>query len=1304
MFGMSNEVFNRNEWTLGDWVIIKNYKVKWIDKYKTWAVYITESNDDDKGSTSYIPVNRPLSAEPPKCKVPIEVPYLSCGYDIEVNGESFALPTPQNIKEKIFMLCYGIYRSDKSEPIYSGCITNQTYIEDIYEENNPDWDLILCNGDDNEVILAFGDILKRFYPEYRLAFNQFGFDDPFICERINQNHYNQFDLFANMALPMPYEHLFPQKRKMIDTLFIETKIKLDGVFDTSGTKKRLHLPGTINIDMMIALKKMNPKDDMLASHGLRSYLERYNLPNKLDMTPAEMNLCYAKKDAKGMYDTAKYCITDSLSCNRLEQKTSIIQSYQATAHLALCSIADACIRAGGMKVKNVIKCIGRRMQCNYTENPKKIHFSGKFPGAVVFAPLKGLYNDQPTIALDFASLYPSIMRALWISAETYLDDPIQAKNLRKEGYDVFDFHLEWKYPEKNEELNTVEEKTVDKVVSYVRKKPDGDNCRGVYPTCLEFLAQTRKMYKKKMALASKKIAELQRHEHNANEMKEAIIEEKDYNQKQLATKIVMNTLYGALGQKAFSLYNIYLASTITLFGQKAIKASSDIATQEGYTRLYGDSFTGNTPLIVKLEGKIIVMRVDELNSYYQWILRNDNKEYIEIPNLEVWEKGKFVKVNQIIRHKTNKPIVRVGTEYGFVDVTTDHSLYNSNEEKISPNDIKINETELLVSDLDLLIKEIEEDTIDKEYDLDLIYLLGLNIGDKNEKNKDITFNTHGEIIIPGEILLSKTKIIKSFIEGFIKSNTKESGNSNILIITSKELAMTILLLLHRIGYRNSKIEQLLAENGSELYQLYLNNDYSSSKVVKYKYLLHKQYNDYAYDLNTETGKHHAGLGNLVVSNTDSIFLLPNIELMKGISEPKEKVKKCQFLAEELLIKIRTKIRDITKRDTNIINMELDKLLYPSLYCGKKKYYAIIWEGDKEPEEYISGLEFKKRGKSQLLRELSQRVVTESMKFDFSKDMLDFVVEVLHDGVLAIKQKPIEYFTKHAKYRPGKTGSANMFIERMKEKEKMDPILYQIPDPNVVFEYIITSIIDPYMSNGNKRNIKKTDQWEFLHVVKQLNMNPDYSYYLEDVIGSLARFINYYDQFQPLEDVDPDEADKKSQKNAEKYVKDKLDEFNNVTHLKHNIIKKQRKYINGIYRKIYAGLIDHFIDAYDNNIDIDSVVEYILMITKRSSFPLELSMSKDMINEEIKKNKEYILSKAHLIESLYKEYIILLDNVSREEKTLFEIDPMFNDKDIISPTDIIDAINELIKYYSAYKCASSNIDSIKDALNIVFEKI
>ena len=134
IYGIPNEVVNRNEWTLGDWSIVRNYTSEYIDKYDTWVIYITNCDD-------FIAVSKPLSAEEPKCMTPAAPLFISCGYDIEVNGLSFAIPTPMNINETIFMLCFGIYRSDKHDVIYQGCITDQKYMKNYYLQKNQDWGL-----------------------------------------------------------------------------------------------------------------------------------------------------------------------------------------------------------------------------------------------------------------------------------------------------------------------------------------------------------------------------------------------------------------------------------------------------------------------------------------------------------------------------------------------------------------------------------------------------------------------------------------------------------------------------------------------------------------------------------------------------------------------------------------------------------------------------------------------------------------------------------------------------------------------------------------------------------------------------------------------------------------------------------------------------------------------------------------------------------------------------------------------------------------------------------------------------------
>ena len=1028
------------EWTFGDWSIVRNYDCHYDEERKIHILFINDPNDFEA-------VNRPLSAEPPKCQTPQVPVYFHIPMDIEVNGTSDALPTVHNREEKIFMLSGGVYRSDKPDkPLVSFTISHMKCMEDEYQNymssskrqefmdnDQPDWILILTENEE-ETLLAYADILGKIQPEFRSQFNGYSFDDPYIVTRIHQ--YEKLEEFVEKITIVPYSYVnfSGNTNEMFKRVLLDTHIKLEaGVFDSNDNRRRLNYIGSINVDVMCAMKKLNAKDDLLSGHALRAYLDRYGLPKKIDMSIKDMNDYYKDEDGIGMLLASDYCTVDALSCHRIANKVSLFQSYLTLAHLALCTPSDSALRAGGMKVKNVIYCFGKRMDLNYSEYTIPERIEGKYPGAVVFAPVRGRYTEVPTIALDFSSLYPSIMRALWTSSETYIDvdkKPNRVAKLREKGYDVYEFNPKWNYEKKDEDNGGTIEGTIDKQVAFVRHHPDGTECRGVYPKCLEFLTNIRKMYKKKMAKAMDKVAKLEKDIEAKGEtadlmmeMFEARLEEKDYNQKQLAVKIISNTIYGKIGSPAFNLFNPYIASTITLTGQKLITAASDVATGKGYIRLYGD--------------------------------------------------------------------------------------------------------------------------------------------------------------------------------------------------------------------------------------------------------------------------------------TDSIFLLPTVEMMRGTDIPAEKVKICQELAEkDLLPDIHVEMKKITKRDTDVIKMELDKLLYPALYTGKKKYVGTIYEGDKKPHDYISGMEYVKRGKSKLLVDLSKEVVAQVLDLDNNKKVKDMVLEVFKAGIDRIQKEPLDYFVKKAKYRTGKEGFLSLFIERMKQCAVYDPVLYELPDPNTVFEYIITSQEHSILHNGNQRKLKTSDKMEFKHVVEQSPfLKPDYIYYIEDVIGALARFICFHDEFNDdINDNDDDVIDKKSNENAKKYLSEVLKEYMGIKKIKHTIIKRQIKKINAEHSKQYGELLEVLQQGFDRNIRAESICLFITNLCKE--VPELSGIEEDNIHKQIRDEEKYIESRKGKLTGIYSRF---LNDMNLGSKSEVDDVSIFNKSPKISSStkDICNKI-ERLKYLNAVNTKKESTDEIMSLLLDIFK--
>jgi len=103
--------------------------------------------------------------------------------------------------------------------------------------------------------------------------------------------------------------------------------------------------------------------------------------------------------------------------------------------------------------------------------------------------------------------------------------------------------------------------------------------------------------------------------------------------------------------------------------------------------VYGDSVTGDTPLLLRDEKETFVLRMDELNE--EWGTYYGDKEYYKPNELYVWSDEGFTKINKVIRHKTTKEMYRVYSKdnYSYVDVTGDHSLLTEDAEKISPKDV-----------------------------------------------------------------------------------------------------------------------------------------------------------------------------------------------------------------------------------------------------------------------------------------------------------------------------------------------------------------------------------------------------------------------------------------------------------------------------------------------------------------------------------------------------------------------------------------------------------------------------------------
>ena len=134
--------------------------------------------------------------------------------------------------------------------------------------------------------------------------------------------------------------------------------------------------------------------------------------------------------------------------------------------------------------------------------------------------------------------------------------------------------------------------------------------------------------------------------------------------------------------------------------------------------------TKETPFIIKTNESIKIMRIDILINKENWYIDDNvltrwgNEEFgvcisIQVRTSEGWKNFK-----EIVRHKTEKDICRIGTKHGIVDVTENHSLLDKNREISNPCDLMIGDEGLYnyieVGDPQMIFGE----TINKFYNME----------------------------------------------------------------------------------------------------------------------------------------------------------------------------------------------------------------------------------------------------------------------------------------------------------------------------------------------------------------------------------------------------------------------------------------------------------------------------------------------------------------------------------------------------------------------------------------------------------
>ncbi|RIB09495.1 hypothetical protein C2G38_2208747 [Gigaspora rosea] len=455
----------------------------------------------------------------------------------------------------------------------TGEVPNAKYEEDIV--------FMICMTihwkDDPEPIRF---MLETLAPDIQIGFNDSQYDWRFIVKRAEKLGVLEW-MFNHMSIkPSSIE-------KILQWQYQYNAIKVnDGKFHS----KHLKILGYVAIDVRPCFMKLYSKAE---KSSLAFFLNEYGLESKLDMSFHRMFKYYEGTlketndiTTEQMHEIAEYCINDALSCQWLMIKRNVINEYREVASIAFILLFDTHYFAVGMKVRNLLSTNAWREGILTSTIPCEQTETGKYPGAYVFPPVKGLENKRPVTGLDFASLYLSLIMAYNLSPDKIILSPGHAESLKKSGKKLHE--ITFKFNSRD-------------IIAWSIEHENQAEIKGLYPKVLEELLIRRNSFKKRLAPLKNKKEKLEKEISLAEARGEAVTDalKSKYSlvsfnvacldAKQLALKLYMNAFYGEAGNSESPFFLRKLAGGVTSAGQRNIKLIADLVRSKGFGVKYGDT-------------------------------------------------------------------------------------------------------------------------------------------------------------------------------------------------------------------------------------------------------------------------------------------------------------------------------------------------------------------------------------------------------------------------------------------------------------------------------------------------------------------------------------------------------------------------------------------------------------------------------------------------------------------------------------------------------------------------------------------
>ncbi|KAJ6254963.1 intein-containing DNA polymerase delta catalytic subunit precursor [Anaeramoeba flamelloides] len=596
------------------------------------------------------------------------------------------------------------------------------------------------------------------------------------------------------------------------------------------------------------------------------------------------------------------------------------------------------------------------------------------PGSLIIDPQVGFY-ENPIVTLDYASLYPTIIISNNLCYTSFVNTNIEEMKKKHSLNRTPDGH-------------------------YFVKKELVD---GIVPQLLRQLLSERTKTKQQMKIETDPL------------IKDIL------NVRQLAIKKAANSVHGFTGTHAGKLPCFEFNAAVVWYSRVMLQNTRDFIVNKyniknGYKYnsnvIYGDSVTFNTPILIRSlrsnansfnhaddenrYGEFLFKKIDQTKNYQIKIRTieslflkgaiksfnyKNNKQYSQLFNFQVWSSGGWSNINQIIRHKTRKKIYRIQTKEGIVDVTEDHSLLSSNYKLLKPK--QCNKKTRLLHKYPEFVENFPYHYLKRILNCTKLQKILINDNSKNNNSNHVTKNTLEKTEIKGLKLYFEDQISMAKCYFFFKLLFKNLINISIFI--EKQYFIFQYIYLNN-NYKGSNVDSndsngtidsndsndTIDINDSEYND---GNDDLNLKIISLGYS-----NNYVYDIDTVYGNFQAGIGSLIVKNTDSVMIdFGKISLEESIQYGHE-------IAES-----------VTQQYPDPVQLEYEKVYYPYLLIAIKRYAGLLWETSENYEMLdAKGIECVRRDSCLLVKNVIENILIKLMINRDLNGAINYVKRIISD--------------------------------------------------------------------------------------------------------------------------------------------------------------------------------------------------------------------------------------------------------------------------------------------------------------------